>query len=106
VRRSTIGLRQQKFLNRANLLKFLHDWKMSDEWTQQVPKLIKNTLIGAESLRIGADLRINSCYYHPSTKKRHVTTGATSFASLLFKHNHATPIDNFSSTTNNTQHYK
>ena len=35
-------------------------------------------------------------------EKRHVTTGATSFASLLFKHNHATPIDNFSSTTNNT----
>gem|GEM_PF-7086569 len=32
---------------------------MSDEWTQQVPKLIKNTLIGAESLRIGAELRIN-----------------------------------------------
>jgi len=42
----------------------------------------------------------------PSTRKRHVTTGATSFASLLFKHNHATPIDNFSSTTNNKQHYK
>jgi hypothetical protein len=25
---------------------------------------------------------------------------------VLFKHNHATPIDNFSSTTNNKQHYK